>query len=309
MIDRLRSCWSPEQVAGRLRLAGHSGFRVSHETIYRYVYGAGGKQKDLYRLLPWSRRSPRGGRRPRGLKIPLTNSIGQRPMAIARREEFDHWEGDLVAFRQATASLTSHCWWSEKAGLPFSGAIGPGFSRRHGWDLRAARPLPSALRQSVTFDRGTEFAAYPTLRSELGMSSYFSAEIALAEGGRRELLRPASPVPAFRHGLAARDSADIVEICSQLHTFRHRQRTAVAWFSRRSGEHCLTVLAMGHRELSQFDALMRVERGALRVEDAATRGGLKRRQPSNRWHRTQSATAGIHLRVVKRSGGASLAHT
>jgi IS30 family transposase len=34
-------------------------------------------------------------------------------------------------------------------------------------------PLPSSLRQSITFDRGTEFAAYGTLRSRMGMDSYF----------------------------------------------------------------------------------------------------------------------------------------
>ncbi|MEZ0134554.1 MULTISPECIES: ISNCY family transposase [Novosphingobium] len=40
----------------------------------------------------------------------------------------------------------------------------------------------------------------------------------------------------------------------------------------------MTVLAMSHGELSRFDTLMRVERGELRVDDAATVLGLKRRQ-------------------------------
>lgn len=40
----------------------------------------------------------------------------------------------------------------------------------------------------------------------------------------------------------------------------------------------MTVLAMSHGELSRFDTLMRVERGELRVEDAAAILGLKRRQ-------------------------------
>jgi hypothetical protein len=40
----------------------------------------------------------------------------------------------------------------------------------------------------------------------------------------------------------------------------------------------MTVVAMSHGELSRFDTLMRVERGALRVEDAALLLGLKRRQ-------------------------------
>lgn len=40
----------------------------------------------------------------------------------------------------------------------------------------------------------------------------------------------------------------------------------------------MTVLAMSHGELSRFDTLMRVDRGELRVDDAAALLGLKRRQ-------------------------------
>ena len=40
----------------------------------------------------------------------------------------------------------------------------------------------------------------------------------------------------------------------------------------------MTVVAMSHGDLSRFDTLMRVERGELRVEDAAFLLGLKRRQ-------------------------------
>ena len=40
----------------------------------------------------------------------------------------------------------------------------------------------------------------------------------------------------------------------------------------------MMVLAMSHGELSRYDTLMRVERGELRVDDAAALLGLKRRQ-------------------------------
>ena len=40
----------------------------------------------------------------------------------------------------------------------------------------------------------------------------------------------------------------------------------------------MVVLAMSHGELSRFDPMMRVERGELRVADAAALFGLKRRQ-------------------------------
>lgn len=37
VIDRLQAGWTPEQIAGRLALEG-APQRVSHETIYQYVY-------------------------------------------------------------------------------------------------------------------------------------------------------------------------------------------------------------------------------------------------------------------------------
>ena len=38
---------------------------------------------------------------------------------------------------------------------------------------RQLAPFPPVLRRTVTFDRGTEFAAYPILHRKLGMDSYF----------------------------------------------------------------------------------------------------------------------------------------
>lgn len=54
----------------------------------------------------------------------------------------------------------------------------------------------------------------------------------------------------------------------------------------------MTVLAMSHGELSRFDTLMRVERGGLRVEDAASLLGLKRRQAFRLLERMRSDGAG-----------------
>lgn len=39
--DRLKAAWSPEQIAGRMKLERHK-VRVSHETIYRVAYSKDG---------------------------------------------------------------------------------------------------------------------------------------------------------------------------------------------------------------------------------------------------------------------------
>jgi len=219
VVQGLRRRWSPEQIAGRMRLTAQQP-RVSHETIYQYVYGTEGRRLGLSRLLPWARRRrrPRGGRKPRGVQIPLLNGIKHRPPEIALRAAFGHWEGDLVAFRQiyGKANLTSLVertsrfavlWRNPDRG---SVAIMGGICAQLG-------PLPSTLRQTITFDRGTEFAAYRRLRTELGIESYFCDPKAPWQKGGVEnfngRLRRYLPSDT---DIAAMDEMVIQAVCHQL---------------------------------------------------------------------------------------------
>ena len=176
IADRLSAAWSPEQIAGYLRR--HRGIReaVCHETIYQYVYGPDGRHQKLWRHLPVARRSRRQryGRKPRGLHIPVANTIGARPQEIADRSSFGHWEGDLLIFRReyGKANLTSLV--ERRSRFTFL-ARNPS---RHSAGVMASidrhlQALPPVLRRSITFDRGTEFAAFATLRNRLGITSYF----------------------------------------------------------------------------------------------------------------------------------------
>ena len=52
VTDRLTEGWTPEQVAGRLRLGIEPGLRaVCAETIYGWIYRAGQKAERLWRFL------------------------------------------------------------------------------------------------------------------------------------------------------------------------------------------------------------------------------------------------------------------
>ena len=48
--DRLKAGWSPEQIAGRLR-ASAAPERLSHETIYRFVYSSQGQKLEMDSIL------------------------------------------------------------------------------------------------------------------------------------------------------------------------------------------------------------------------------------------------------------------
>ena len=102
VIGQLKGGWSPEQIAGRLRLKGQPVL-VSHETIYAYVYGADGQSKLLARYLPNRRKKRRvhHSRRPRDLVFPPDRSIHERPDYLRTRETFGEWEGDLMIFERA----------------------------------------------------------------------------------------------------------------------------------------------------------------------------------------------------------------
>ncbi len=52
--------------------------------------------------------------------------------------------------------------------------------------VRYLGPLPPACRQSITFDRGTEFAGYPSRKPSLGAQSYFCAPSAPWQKGTVE---------------------------------------------------------------------------------------------------------------------------
>ena len=77
VIDRLKDGWSPEQIAGRLRLDQGGRNRLCHETIYRFVYSKEGQSQELARHLPERRRARRSrrGRKPRSLVFPGVHSI------------------------------------------------------------------------------------------------------------------------------------------------------------------------------------------------------------------------------------------
>jgi IS30 family transposase len=86
--DGFDAGWSPEQIAGRMKLERHP-MRVSHETIYRYAYFNEGRAEKFYRHLPEHRR-PRGTRKYHGRRFLEELAIAHRPEVIADRDQFGH---------------------------------------------------------------------------------------------------------------------------------------------------------------------------------------------------------------------------
>lgn len=173
--EGLNAGWSPEQIAGRMRLERHSQ-RVSHETIYRYAYSKDGRAEKFYRHLPEHRRRrrPRGYRRYQRTNIQDAQSYSNRPSEIATRNAFGHWECDLMMFRKERGKVNVTSLVErvsryavvmrneDRQSKPIMEKLIDGLS-----------PLPADARQSITFDRGTEFAAWRRLKTGIGADSWF----------------------------------------------------------------------------------------------------------------------------------------
>lgn len=175
VLERLASGWSPEQIAGRLRRE-RGGKVVSHESVYRFIHAQIARTKD-YR---WRRYLPRGkskrgwrGRKGGGAQnfIEGRVSMAERPLEASDRSTCGHWEADLMMFaKYGQAILTVHERQSRLLlAIRLTSKAADGVARHL---LKLFAGLPQRLRQTITFDNGTEFARHLALHS-LAIETFF----------------------------------------------------------------------------------------------------------------------------------------
>ena len=92
---KLEAGWSPERIAGFLRL---EGTQISTKAIYKYVYS-----RCLERHLFWRKHSVRGGPKRKATKTPKDGRkhIEERPPVFSS----GHFEGDFIVTKHNTHSL------------------------------------------------------------------------------------------------------------------------------------------------------------------------------------------------------------
>ena len=131
----------------------------------------------MSRYLPERRKK----RRVRGLRrhrrnqaFPPENSIANRPAQINDREEFGHWEVDLIHFRKVFGKRNMT---SAIERVTRYAVLIPNEDRQSepviNGIVDTLLSLPIEARKSFTFDRGTEFAAWRSLCSAAGGDAWF----------------------------------------------------------------------------------------------------------------------------------------
>ena len=180
VVAKLRLNWSPEQIAGWLKLAypGQEACQVSHETIYRslFVQARGVLKKELVQHLRSKRtalRRPRQVKKaedPRG-RIKDALSIRERPASVADRAVPGHWEGDLLSGSNSSfiATLVER----HSRYVMLAKVANKDTQTVVSTLIKQAQQLPNELYQSLTWDRGKELAQHRRFTLATDIAVYF----------------------------------------------------------------------------------------------------------------------------------------
>lgn len=166
------------EVALRRRHPHDPTRRVSHETIYDFIYvhSKGSVRKELIAYL--RRKQPRRAPAPRAKgklsgQLPGAVNIGERPAEVERREVPGHWEADLVmgaGNRTAILVITERV--SRYVMIVPLGSAKDAFSVARAL-IRAFKRLPAHLRKTLTYDNGREMAQHAAFSLATKVAVYF----------------------------------------------------------------------------------------------------------------------------------------
>ena len=170
--------WSPQQIAARLHTmpVDECPGRVSHETIYAAIYAQprGALKQGMIQALRQAKATCGRRRTTAAFKsfVPEALRIVHRPEDIERRQLPGHWEGDFIkgAYNRSAVGVlverkTRFVVLCRMAGCTAQAAL-EGFTRQ-------MKKLPAFLRESLTYDRGSELACHEELSRRLKIDIWF----------------------------------------------------------------------------------------------------------------------------------------
>lgn len=194
VITHLKDRWSPEQIAGRIKL--ELGESISHEAIYQFIYaqiyrqGYGTIKPGKADLRPYlrqrrKRRTPHCGRRSQRLGRPAGPSIEDRPAVVSTRSRLGDWEGDTMescnhkpginTVVERTSGLVLMTKLRDRTTAATIAALHQRFAG-----------LPPALKHTLTLDNGFENGNWHGIEDATDLACYFAHPYHAWERGSNE---------------------------------------------------------------------------------------------------------------------------
>jgi transposase, IS30 family len=231
----LRELWSPEQIAGRFR--DERRLRISHETIYRYIWAdkrAGGPLHTYLRGHPKQCRKRYGHYDSRG-RLAGKRPITDRPAIVETRERIGDWEADTILGPEGNR----HCLLSlveRKTGYLVLGKLpARTMAAVNHRAMRLLRQQPRPV-HTLTCDNGTEFHGYAKLEAATNVRCYFATPHHAWERGTNEntngLVRQYLPKGTSLAHLTQRDCTAIARSLNQRPRKRLSYRTPEECYAR-----------------------------------------------------------------------------
>lgn len=187
VVKNIRNGLSPELISGRLKREYRSHkMRVSHETIYQWIFTDAKQCGTLYHAL--NKRHKRRKKQRRSCKRRLFEdrvSITERPKIVADKVRFGDWESDTMEGAKSKGGLATHA--ERKSRYLVAGKV---FDKHSDTFMQVSinlfKDIDSKLTKTFTVDNGSEFAQFKDLEKATGSRIYFAEPYAPWQRGLNE---------------------------------------------------------------------------------------------------------------------------
>jgi IS30 family transposase len=176
----LHRTWSPEQIAGRMKLLGMRS--VSYSTIYRTIHRTR-HNAGLLKCLRHGGKKYTRGKAGKHL-IPHRIDISQRPAIVEKKQRIGDWEADTIIGARHQGCIISLVDRASKY-TKLSAAPNKEAECVAQRIITAIRPLPNQ-HHTITYDNGREFARHQHINKQLNCQSYFATPYHSWERGLNE---------------------------------------------------------------------------------------------------------------------------
>ena len=182
----LRLDLSPEQVVGHIRRFGLMKRRLSHETIYQYIWrdkAMGGRLWKHLRQASKRRRKRYNVYDSRG-RLAGKRLISERPKVVETRRTREHLEIDTVMGAGSKDCIVTIV--ERKSGYVIIGKLKDRTTRSLNKRCIQLLEREAARFKTITADNGTEFHQYPEIEEVTGVRFYFATPHHSWERGTNE---------------------------------------------------------------------------------------------------------------------------
>ncbi len=183
VVAKLKLRWSPDQIVRELKTvyAGDMTMRISHESIYTYIYvlPRGSLKKELLSYLRQQKKYRRrtGKNQPRKDEkrgtIPDMISIEERPKEVEDRTISGHWEGDLILGKYKRSALGTMVERTTRTVILVPLVNKDAQSVRRVF-AREMKKLPTQMKRSLTYDQGKEMSQHKLFTRDTQVRVYFA---------------------------------------------------------------------------------------------------------------------------------------